>query len=196
MSNFVGCSKTIIDYLNGIEKLYLFCSPRIDVPLCEMYVRNSYPLVFGCRTAYEWVNPAAYGLVVVTSSEGRNLPYGRLEDILSRDSSALNCHTNDDKNAWFAIDLGLWVIPSAYTLRHARGYGRSALRNWVFQVSKDGQNWMTLYTHVDDSSLNEPGYMGRGFCPFFLCWFIVLSLTFLVSLCKVDSHVAAGSIQR
>ncbi|XP_073782903.1 E3 ubiquitin-protein ligase HECTD1 isoform X14 [Danio rerio] len=109
------------------------------------------------KTAYEWVNPAAYGLVVVTSSEGRNLPYGRLEDILSRDSSALNCHTNDDKNAWFAIDLGLWFVPSAYTLRHARGYGRSALRNWVFQVSKDGQNWMTLYTHVDDSSLNEPG---------------------------------------
>ncbi|XP_043404632.1 E3 ubiquitin-protein ligase HECTD1 isoform X10 [Chelonia mydas] len=109
------------------------------------------------KTAYEWVNPAAYGLVVVTSSEGRNLPYGRLEDILSRESSALNCHTNDDKNAWFAIDLGLWVIPSAYTLRHARGYGRSALRNWVFQVSKDGQNWTTLYTHVDDCSLNEPG---------------------------------------
>uniref|UniRef100_A0A8C0IPH1 E3 ubiquitin-protein ligase n=1 Tax=Chelonoidis abingdonii TaxID=106734 RepID=A0A8C0IPH1_CHEAB len=109
------------------------------------------------KTAYEWVNPAAYGLVVVTSSEGRNLPYGRLEDILSRESSALNCHTNDDKNAWFAIDLGLWVIPSAYTLRHARGYGRSALRNWVFQVSKDGQNWTTLYTHVDDCSLSEPG---------------------------------------
>ncbi|KAM4543153.1 E3 ubiquitin-protein ligase HECTD1 isoform 4-T4 [Odontesthes bonariensis] len=109
------------------------------------------------KTAYEWVNPAAYGLVVVTSSEGRNLPYGRLEDILSRDSSALNCHTNDDKNAWFAVDLGLWVIPSAYTLRHARGYGRSALRNWVFQVSKDGQNWSTLYTHIDDGSLNEPG---------------------------------------
>ncbi|XP_051775957.1 E3 ubiquitin-protein ligase HECTD1 isoform X9 [Erpetoichthys calabaricus] len=109
------------------------------------------------KTAYEWVNPAAYGLVVVTSSEGRNLPYGRLEDVLSRDSSALNCHTNDDKNAWFAIDLGLWVVPSAYTLRHARGYGRSALRNWVFQVSKDGQNWTTLYTHVDDCSLNEPG---------------------------------------
>uniref|UniRef100_F6QKD9 E3 ubiquitin-protein ligase n=1 Tax=Xenopus tropicalis TaxID=8364 RepID=F6QKD9_XENTR len=109
------------------------------------------------KTAYEWVNPAAYGLVVVTSSEGRNLPYGRLEDILSRDSSALNCHTNDDKSAWFAIDLGLWVVPSAYTLRHARGYGRSALRNWVFQVSKDGQNWTTLYTHMDDCSLNEPG---------------------------------------
>lgn len=25
------------------------------------------------------------------------------------------------------------------------------------QVSKDGLNWTTLYTHVDDGSLNEPG---------------------------------------
>ncbi|XP_064621516.1 E3 ubiquitin-protein ligase HECTD1-like isoform X2 [Lineus longissimus] len=110
------------------------------------------------KTAYEWVNPGQYGLVVVSSSEGRNLPYGRLEDILSRDSSALNCHTNDDKKAWFSIDLGLWILPSCYTLRHARGYGsRSALRNWQFQVSKDGTNWTTLYNHVDDCSLNEPG---------------------------------------
>lgn len=109
------------------------------------------------KTAYEWVNPAQYSLVFVTSSEGRNLPYGKLEDILSRDSSAINCHSNDDKKAYFAIDLGVWIIPSCYTLRHARGYGRSALRNWQFQVSKDGQNWLTLYNHVDDCSLNEPG---------------------------------------
>jgi hypothetical protein len=58
-------------------------------------------------TTTEWVNPAQVGLVVVSSSEGKNLPYGRLEDILNRDSSALNCHTNDDKRAWFAIDLGI-----------------------------------------------------------------------------------------
>ncbi|XP_012253550.2 E3 ubiquitin-protein ligase Ufd4 isoform X10 [Athalia rosae] len=109
------------------------------------------------KTSSEWVNPGQYGLVVVTSSDGRILPYGRLEDILSRDPSALNCHTNDDKRAWFSVDLGVWLIPSAYSLRHARGYGRSALRNWMFQVSKDGINWTTLYTHVDDCSLNEPG---------------------------------------
>eukprot|EP00095_Tigriopus_kingsejongensis_P011031 maker-scaffold109_size355148-snap-gene-1.26 protein:Tk11031 transcript:maker-scaffold109_size355148-snap-gene-1.26-mRNA-1 annotation:"e3 ubiquitin-protein ligase hectd1" len=109
------------------------------------------------RSAAEWVNPAQYGLVVVTSSEGRNLPYGRLEDILSRETSALNCHTNDDRRAWFAIDLGMWVLPSAYSLRHARGYGRSAIRSWQFQASKDGVNWTTLVDHVDDSSLNDPG---------------------------------------
>ena len=103
-----------------------------------------------------------HGLVVVTSSEGRNLPYGKLEDILSREAAALNCHTNDDRRAWFAIDLGLWVIPSAYTLRHARGYGRSALRNWQFQVSKDGVNWTTLFDHQDDQSLNDPGSTGRS----------------------------------
>lgn len=34
---------------------------------------------------------------------------------------------------------------------------RSALRNWLFQVSKDGSNWLTLFTHVDDCALNEPG---------------------------------------
>ena len=109
------------------------------------------------KTAYDWVNPSQFGLVVVTSSEGRHLPYGKLEDILSRDESAFNCHTNDDRRSWFAIDLGVWLLPSAYTLRHARGYGRSALRNWLFQVSKDGVNWTSLCTHVDDQSLNEPG---------------------------------------
>lgn len=34
---------------------------------------------------------------------------------------------------------------------------RSALRNWQFQVSKDGTSWVTLRTHKDDTSLNEPG---------------------------------------
>lgn len=72
----------------------------------------------------EWVNPAARGLVVVSCSEGRVLPYGSLEDILSRDSSPRNCHTKDDRNSWFAVDLGLWITPTAYTLRHSRGYGR------------------------------------------------------------------------
>ncbi|XP_062549271.1 E3 ubiquitin-protein ligase Ufd4 isoform X3 [Armigeres subalbatus] len=105
----------------------------------------------------EWVNPAQYGLVTVTSSEGKQLPYGKLEDILSRDSVSVNCHTKDNKKSWFAIDLGMYVIPTAYTLRHARGYGRSALRNWMFQMSKDGVSWVTMMTHSDDKSLAEPG---------------------------------------
>lgn len=105
----------------------------------------------------EWVNPAQYGLVTVTSSEGKQLPYGKLEDILSREAVSVNCHTRDNKKSWFAIDLGVFLLPTAYTLRHARGYGRSALRNWMLQGSKDAINWVTLITHSDDKSLAEPG---------------------------------------
>jgi E3 ubiquitin-protein ligase HECTD1 len=49
------------------------------------------------KSVPDWTNPASVGLVVVSSSEGKSLPYGKLEDILSRESAALNCHTNDDK---------------------------------------------------------------------------------------------------
>ncbi len=73
------------------------------------------------------MNPATKNLVVVSCSEGRILPYGSLEDILCRDESPKNCHTRDDRNAWFAIDLGLWFFPTTYTLRHSRGYGRCGL---------------------------------------------------------------------
>lgn len=45
----------------------------------------------------DWVNPGSVGIVSVSTSEGRGLPYGKVEDILSRDAAALNCHTNDDK---------------------------------------------------------------------------------------------------
>lgn len=83
----------------------------------------------------EWLNPGAHGLVSVWSSDGRQLPYGRAEDALSRAPEPLNVHTNDDRRAFIAVDLGLHIVPTAYTLRHARGYGRSALRNWLFQVS-------------------------------------------------------------
>lgn len=80
-----------------------------------------------------------------------------LQVFSTRDTSALNCHTNDDKRSWFSIDLGLYIIPTCYTLRHARGYGRSALRNWYFQMSRDSNTWITLYTHTDDTALNDPG---------------------------------------
>ena len=57
------------------------------------------------------------------------------------------------------IDLlvGLWITPTAYTIRHSRGYPKSALRTWTFQASKDAKQWTDLLVHKDDTSLNEPG---------------------------------------
>ena len=45
----------------------------------------------------------------------------------------------------------LWVIGLCFP------FSRSALRNWLFQVSKDGHNWLTIQTHENDTSLGEPG---------------------------------------
>lgn len=79
-------------------------------------------LVF-CRSC-DWINPGSQHIVVVSSSDGRTLPYGSLEDVLSRDEIPANCHTKDDPKSWIAIDTGVWFYPTAYTLRHSRGYGR------------------------------------------------------------------------
>lgn len=49
------------------------------------------------RTVTEWTNPASVHVIFVVSSDGDRLPYGRHEDIVSRDPNALNCHTSDDK---------------------------------------------------------------------------------------------------
>uniref|UniRef100_A0A158P7N2 E3 ubiquitin-protein ligase n=1 Tax=Angiostrongylus cantonensis TaxID=6313 RepID=A0A158P7N2_ANGCA len=108
------------------------------------------------RTASDWTNPASIGIVQVTSSDQRQ-PFGKPEDVLSRDVNPINCHSSDDRNANFTIDLGILIYPTAYTLRHARGYGRSALRNWLFQGSKDKQVWEVLVAHSDDTSLGDPG---------------------------------------
>uniref|UniRef100_A0A158Q903 E3 ubiquitin-protein ligase n=1 Tax=Elaeophora elaphi TaxID=1147741 RepID=A0A158Q903_9BILA len=107
------------------------------------------------KTVAEWTNPASVHVVFVTSSDGERLPYGQHEDILSRE--ALNCHTSDDKNAHFTIDLGVYFYPNTYTLRHARGYGRSALRNWLLQGSHNGRIWDVLVMHENDTALNYPG---------------------------------------
>ncbi|KJH41368.1 HECT-domain protein [Dictyocaulus viviparus] len=115
-----------------------------------------YWLGTNAKTATDWTNPASIGIVQVTSSDQRQ-PFGKPEDVLSRDVNPINCHSSDDKNANFTIDLGIFIYPTAYTLRHARGYGRSALRNWLLQGSKDKQVWEVLVVHSDDTSLGDPG---------------------------------------
>ncbi|CAJ0936941.1 unnamed protein product, partial [Mesorhabditis belari] len=109
------------------------------------------------RTNSEWNNPASISIVKVSCSDAPRQPFGRPEDILSREIQPLNCHSSDDKNGNFTVDLGCLVAPTAYTLRHARGYGRSALRNWLFQGSRDNHVWELLVAHSDDTSLGDPG---------------------------------------
>eukprot|EP00051_Salpingoeca_urceolata_P006568 m.86770 g.86770 ORF g.86770 m.86770 type:complete len:2399 (+) comp14887_c1_seq1:143-7339(+) len=105
------------------------------------------------RTESEWVNPAKAGLVVVTTSDGPQLGQGSLHDTLSRSSRGTNCRTRNRKDSWFAFDLGIKVLPTAYTVRNSRGSGSGSLRNWTFEASHNGQDWVTLREHKDDTSL-------------------------------------------
>ncbi|CAD5227639.1 unnamed protein product [Bursaphelenchus xylophilus] len=116
-------------------------------------------------TQSEWINPAAVGVLHITSTDGSKLPYGCYEDILSRDVNPLNCHTSDNKDIAITIDLGVVFKPSAYTLRHARGYGKSALRTWDLEGSLDGKGFVLLSRHENDTSLNDAGSTSTFFIP-------------------------------
>lgn len=53
--------------------------------------------------------------------------------------------TMDIPSSWFAADLMRWsVLPIAYTLRHGGNYVAESLRNWDFQGSLNGKEWVIL----------------------------------------------------
>jgi len=106
--------------------------------------------------AEEWTNPLTCNLIDINTIDGKSLTTGKLEDILNHDTVA-NCHTNDDSFSWIVIDLGVFIIPTYYSLRHSKGFNQSAPRSWSFMMSKNGDDWEVLVEHKNDKKLNEPG---------------------------------------
>ncbi len=101
-----------------------------------------------------WVNPASSNGLVRVSGTGSGL-----EEICGRQTTS--CQTTDEKRAWVAVDLGVFVVPTCYSLRCSRAYAKMAPRNWAFLMSKTGgpepSDWDLLYMHVNDESLKEAG---------------------------------------
>ena len=58
----------------------------------EMFLDNSGSFY----STADWINPAAFKLIVVATSDGQTLPYGRVEDMVGRDTVPRNCHTKDN----------------------------------------------------------------------------------------------------
>ena len=106
--------------------------------------------------ADEWTNPVVSNLVEINTIDGKNLTTGKQDDILNHESVA-NCHTSDDCFSWIVIDLGVYIQPTYYSLRHSKGFNQSAPRNWSFMMSKNGEEWDVLIEHKNDKKLNEPG---------------------------------------
>lgn len=70
----------------------------------------------------------------------------------------VRCVTAQQMNSWFSVDfMDATVTPTHYTLRHYASWDTEALRNWVLEGSLDGNEWTTLSTHKNDSTLNKKG---------------------------------------
>ena len=99
---------------------------------------------------------------MVTSSEGKHLQFGKFEEMLSRESISVKCHTKDIKNHGSRLiwDCSLFQLLLRFSMLEDMD---DALRNWMFQMSKDGLNWITLLAHTVYKTQTEPGstYEGR-----------------------------------
>uniref|UniRef100_A0AC34RA16 E3 ubiquitin-protein ligase n=1 Tax=Panagrolaimus sp. JU765 TaxID=591449 RepID=A0AC34RA16_9BILA len=102
-------------------------------------------------------NPASCGLIKVSSTDGSHMPYDSLDEIFNRSAKIPNCHTNNIKESNITMDLGIYVYPTAYTLRHSGGYTQSALRNWTFEGSSDNRRWYVISRHIGDETLSHEG---------------------------------------
>ncbi|CAH8834422.1 unnamed protein product [Trichobilharzia szidati] len=67
--------------------------------------------------------------------------------------------TENETHAWIAIDLGLQLVPTAYTLAYLRRADASehslALRNWKLEASNDAISWTVLREHNNDLSIHS-----------------------------------------
>ncbi|CAF0873085.1 unnamed protein product [Rotaria sordida] len=96
------------------------------------------------RTASDYTNPNSTGLISVTCSDN-NCSSQQLSEMISHTS-----RTDDDENtndihhgfSWIMIDLGLFIIPTHFTLRHSTGGFPHWTRSFLFQISKDGTHFI------------------------------------------------------
>jgi hypothetical protein len=109
----------------------------------------------GRTTAY--VNPHTTGKVVVTSSPIAN---GTLEGFSghARPPGDGYNFTTHVAGSFVALQLPLPVAVTRYTLRHDRMGAHHVLRNWNFEGSNDGVEWVVLHQHVNDQSLAAQPY--------------------------------------
>lgn len=112
------------------------------------------------KTKSEWFNPSAHNLIRISLNDGqRSMAAGQVDDLVGR--TATNSHTTDDKRCWIVIDLGVFIVPSHYTLRYSKGFTKSAPRNWSLLMSRTGgpnmADWDIIHTHMNDDRMKEFG---------------------------------------
>jgi E3 ubiquitin-protein ligase HECTD1 len=93
------------------------------------------------KTISDYSNPSSTGLVSITCSDN-NCSNQQLSEMISHTPRTDDDDgTNNDTNrgySWIMIDLGLFIIPTHFTLRHGTGGFPHWTKTFLFQISKDG----------------------------------------------------------
>ncbi|CAF3339147.1 unnamed protein product [Rotaria socialis] len=124
------------------------------------------------KTASNYTNPCSTGLisginrilllnilkridlVILVNCSDNNYSSQQLSDLVSHTLSIDDQDDNEDtirSFSWILIDLGLLIIPTHFTLRHATGGSNSWTKTVLFQISKDA----VQFTPCDASVVNE-----------------------------------------
>eukprot|EP01084_Bolivina_argentea_P242609 406942_1 len=116
--------------------------------------------VYYCGTrgnTSNWENPATKKWIITNHSSLMHDSQPS-DAICGRES--VRCVTRPSEQQWFTINFRcLYIIPTHYSLRHYSTWNTEALRNWILEGSFDGNTWLILRTHRNDTSLDHRGAM-------------------------------------
>ncbi|CAF3371074.1 unnamed protein product [Rotaria sp. Silwood1] len=102
------------------------------------------------KTVLDYTNPCSTGLISVSCSDN-NYSSQQLSDLISYIPSTNDQEDQEDTNlnlSWIMIDLGLFIIPTHFTLRHATGDVTNWTKNLLFQISKDTTHFLPCETSL------------------------------------------------
>ncbi|OAF69058.1 hypothetical protein A3Q56_03204 [Intoshia linei] len=163
----------IYNHIKNIIKPHWYDKPRSTFAYLKSISNDPVPILFVHESDFDdngiiyfigtnsglsntFINPAKHNIVIVRHSGMHDSTVNsKTYEYLSRSKSPNIIRTADVINSWVSIDLGIFIKPTAYTLRHSVG---TSLRNWEFQGSVDGKTWYNLRKHTDDTSLRSSGY--------------------------------------
>ena len=90
----------------------------------------------------------------------------------------VRCLTQNRRPSAFWFHLKKYGVKvNKYTLRHFKSQASNHLRNWVFQGSNNGYNWITLREHKNDLSLkgiSKSVTFSIDKCDEYYSWFRIL----------------------
>ena len=106
------------------------------------------------KTVSDYTNPCSTGLVSVNCSDA-NCSSQQLSELISHSSPSDENEDATHGYSWVIIDLGLMILPTHFTLRHATGGFANWTKTLLIQTSKDILHFLPCETSLINEN-NSP----------------------------------------